>query len=151
MSQRCRLMDNELRKMSRAELLELLLVQSKEIDRLNAQLEQLQDQMTQRKIGLAHAGNIAEASLQLSGIFEAAQAAADQYLENIKVPVAETEERCCRMLEQTQQQCDDLLRNTRMNARRIWEVIRREMYNPKLDYEQWQEIAEYIEQQLKIE
>ena len=144
-------MDNDLRKMSRAELLEVLLVQSKEIDRLTAQLEELQEKMAQRKIGLAHAGNIAEASLQLSGIFEAAQAAADQYLENIMVPVAETEERCSLMLEQTQQQCDDLRRSTRMNARRIWEVIRREMYNPRLEYEQWQEIADYIEQQMKCE
>lgn len=144
-------MDNDLRKMSRAELLEVLLVQAKEIDRLTAQLEELQEKMAQRKIDLAHAGNIAEASLQLSGIFEAAQAAANQYLENIMVPVAETEERCSLMLEQARQQCDDMRRNTRMNARRIWEVIRREMYNPKLDYEQWQKIAEYIEQQMKCE
>ena len=41
--------DKELRKLTRAELLELLLVQSKEIDRLNAELEQLQIQMQQRE------------------------------------------------------------------------------------------------------
>ena len=76
--------DKELQKLTRTELLELLLVQSKEIDRLNQQLEALQNQVQQRKITLAQAGNIAEAALQLNGIFEAAQAAADQYLESIK-------------------------------------------------------------------
>lgn len=142
-------MDNELRKMNRAELLELLLIQAKEIDRLNTQLEQLQHQVSLREITLARAGSIAEAALQLNGIFEAAQAAADQYLENISVPVAQTEQRCSQMLEQAQQQCDDLLCNARKHTRQVWETIRREMYNPTLDYEQWQQIADYIEQQLK--
>ena len=35
---------------------------------------------------IENSGSIAEAALKLSGIFEAAQAAADQYLENIGVP-----------------------------------------------------------------
>ena len=141
--------DNELRKMSRTELLELLLVQSKEIDRLNAQLEQLQNQLSQREITLARTGSIAEAALHLNGVFEAAQAAADQYLESITVPVAQMEQRCDEMLKQTQQQCDDMLRNARNSANQIWEIILREMYNPLLSYEQWQEIAAYIEEQLK--
>lgn len=34
-------MDKELRKLSRMELLDLLLIQSREIDRLNAEVEQL--------------------------------------------------------------------------------------------------------------
>jgi hypothetical protein len=142
--------DKELRKLTRAELLELLLVQSKEIDRLNAELAQLQTQMQQREINLTHAGSIAEAALQLNGIFEAAQAAADQYLENIKRPVADTETRCRQMMEETQQKCDELLKNTRLRTSQVWEVIRQEIYNPRLDYTQWQKIADYIDKQLKL-
>ena len=56
--------DKELRKLTRTELLELLLVQSKEIDKLNAELEQLQIKMQQREINLAHAGSIAEAAIK---------------------------------------------------------------------------------------
>lgn len=142
--------DKELRKLTRTELLELLLVQSKEIERLNAELEQLQAQMQQREINLVHAGSIAEAALQLNGVFEAVQAAADQYLENIKRPVADTENHCKQMLEQTQQQCDEILRNTRLRTSQVWEVIRQEIYNPRLDYTQWQKIADYIDNQLKM-
>lgn len=142
--------DKELRKLTRTELLELLLVQSKEIDRLNQQLDSLQNQVQQREIILAKAGNIAEAALQLNGIFAAAQAAADQYLESIRNPAGDTEERCKQMLEQTQQQCDELLQATRMRSSQVWEVIRQEIYNPKLDYTQWQKIADYIDSQLNL-
>lgn len=140
--------DKELRKLTRAELLELLLVQSKEIDRLNAELDQLQAQVNQREIALAHAGSIAEAALQLNGIFEAAQAAADQYLENIMNPVTDTEKRCTQMLEQTQLQCEELISNAKMRTHQVWEVIRQEIYNPRLDYTQWQKITDYIDKQL---
>lgn len=47
--------------------------------------ESLEAERTQRQIKLDDAGSIAEASLRLNGIFEAAQEAADQYLYNIKL------------------------------------------------------------------
>ena len=142
--------DKELRKLSRTELLELLLVQAKEIDQLKRELELLQTQVQQRKIDLAKTGNIAEAALHLNHVFEAAQAAADQYLESIKNPLSDTELRCNQMLEQTQQQCNELLRNTYARSSEIWGIIRKEMFNPKLDYDQWKQISDYIEEQLKI-
>lgn len=140
--------DKELRKLTRAELLELLLAQSREMDRLNKELEAAQQQLQKREIALAQAGNIAEAALQLSGIFEAAQAAADQYLENIRTPLSDAQEQCQNLLQSTQQQCDDLLCSARQNVRQVWEVIRQEIYNPKLDYAQWCEISDYIDKQL---
>lgn len=142
--------DKELRKLTRTELLELLLVQSKELDRLNTQLEQAQEKLQEKEIVLSRSGSIAEAALQLSGIFEAAQNAADQYLANVMSPVNDTQERCSQMLEQTQQQCDELLRTTRERATTIWAVIRQEMYNPKLDHTQWQKIADFIDRQLRL-
>lgn len=144
-------MDKELRKLSRMELLDLLLIQSREIDRLNAEVEQLQSTLNQREISLAKAGSIAEASLLLNGVFEAAQAAADQYLQSVRNPLSDTEAQCTQMLEQTRQQCEQLRTDTQTSARQVWEVIRREMYNPQLDYAQWQKIAQFIDQQLKQE
>ncbi len=46
--------------------------------------EILQKERGQRRIQLEKAGSIAEASLRLNGVFEAAQKAADQYLYNIR-------------------------------------------------------------------
>lgn len=76
--------DRELKKLSRAELLELLLQQSKEIECLQAQLQRAREILSSREIRLQTAGSIAEAALALNGVFEAAQRAADQYLENVR-------------------------------------------------------------------
>jgi cell division septum initiation protein DivIVA len=142
--------DKELRKLTRTELLELLLAQSREIDRLNIELEECQKEIQRRKIALSTSGNIAEAALQLNRVFEAAQAAADQYLENIRVPVSDTQKQCEQMLEETQLHCNELRQSTHKAAKRIWEVIRQEMYNPKLDHTQWLKIADFIDTQLQL-
>ena len=76
--------DDELRRLKRADLLELLLAQVKENEEMRRQLEEARARERDRTIALSEAGSIAEASLKLSGIFEAAQQAADQYLENVK-------------------------------------------------------------------
>ena len=73
----------ELRKLSRAELLRMLLEQTRETERLRGELNQAREQLESREILLEEAGSIAEASLRLNRIFEAAQQAADQYLENV--------------------------------------------------------------------
>lgn len=82
--------DQSLKNLSRSELLEILLMQSRKIDALNLEIQQLQaelqethQQLEQRQINLTEAGSIAEAALRLNGVFEAAQAACDQYVENI--------------------------------------------------------------------
>lgn len=76
--------DKTLRRLSRRELVELLLAQSKEVERLRAELAQAEQQLKSRQILLREAGSIAEASLRLNEVFESAQKAADQYLLNVK-------------------------------------------------------------------
>ena len=76
--------DKELRKLKRGQLIELLLAESEEIDRLRKQLSETEEKLNAKEIQIADAGSIAEASLKLNHIFEDAQAAADQYLANIK-------------------------------------------------------------------
>lgn len=48
--------------------------------------ETLQEERKTRRIDLEKAGSIADAALKLSGIFEAAQDAANRYLENLQIP-----------------------------------------------------------------
>lgn len=75
--------DKNLRKLNRAELLEMLLEQSKEVERLMAENQRLSEQLESRRITIEKAGSIAEAAMELNGIFEAAQKTAEQYLENV--------------------------------------------------------------------
>lgn len=62
----------------------MLLEQSKEVEQLRAELETVKKQLEDRRIMEQEAGSIAEAALRLNKVFEAAQQAADQYLENIR-------------------------------------------------------------------
>lgn len=77
--------DAELKKLKRHELLQMLLEQSKTLEALRAELEEKNKLLEERRIKLEKSGSIAEAALKLNDIFEAAQAAADQYLYNIKL------------------------------------------------------------------
>ena len=74
----------ELRHMNRAELLELLLVQAEENERLRQQLKAAQQSLADRRIGISQSGTMAEAALKLNGVFEAADKAARQYVENVQ-------------------------------------------------------------------
>lgn len=75
---------NPLRKLSKLELLELLARQERELQSLRASLAETEAQLADRDLKVRESGSIAEAALKLSGIFEAAQQAADRYLENVK-------------------------------------------------------------------
>ena len=56
----------------------------RETDALRRERDEAREQLRSRKISIDKAGSIAMAALQLNGIFEAAQAAGQQYIENIK-------------------------------------------------------------------
>lgn len=72
--------EKELKKLNRYQLLELLLAQTEQAEQLQAELNATREQLHNRNIQISTLGSIADASLQLSGIFQAAQDAADQYL-----------------------------------------------------------------------
>lgn len=76
--------DKELRKLSRRQLIEMLLLQSREMEELRRKLEKAEKKLESRELAVRKAGSIAEASLKVQRVFEAAQAAANQYLENVK-------------------------------------------------------------------
>ena len=82
----------ELRKMSRFQLLELLVFQTERADKLQKEIEDLQAQLQDRNLRLSKLGSIAEASLHLSGIFDAAQEAADFYITAAKKRAWQIEE-----------------------------------------------------------
>lgn len=76
--------EKDVRKLNRYQLLELLIVQTERADKLQARLDALEAQMENQELELTSLGSLAEASLQLSGVFEAAQKAADLYLEEAR-------------------------------------------------------------------
>ena len=75
---------NELLKLKKRELLEIMLKQGEEIDALRNRVAELEAQLNKREFDLQKVGSIAQASLQVTNIFEEAEKAAKIYLENIR-------------------------------------------------------------------
>ena len=71
--------DKQLRSLSKVQLFQLLHEQELEIERLTSENEKLSEQ----KICLEQVGTLAEAAITVSGIVEAAQSAADVYMDSI--------------------------------------------------------------------
>ena len=109
--------DKELQKLSRSALLEMLLEQSRENDRLRAQVEKLARQLSDRQFKIDQAGSIAEASMQINQVFDSAQAAAEQYLENIRALSGRQEQICRKLEEESTQKANALLAETERKCR----------------------------------
>lgn len=111
--------ERELRKLRRSDLLEMLLDQSRELEQLRSQLNQAQERLADRDIAIQNAGSLAEASLQLSGIFEAAEEACANYLHNIRYLSANQEEICARKERETTEWCQRMERETKEKCERM--------------------------------
>ena len=105
--------DRELRRLSRTDLLELLLAQRRENEQLRCILDQTQAQLADRTIRLDQAGSIAEASLQLSGIFEAAQDSCQYYMDNIRQLSERQNEICQQMERESKEKCQQMERESK--------------------------------------
>lgn len=113
--------ERELRRLSRTDLLELLLAQRRENEQLRCLLDQAQAQLADRTIQINNAGSIAEASLQLSGIFTAAQDSCKYYIDNIKL-LSERQNGVCQQMEQeTKEKCDRMVAEAELKAQQCWD------------------------------
>ena len=107
---------NDLRKLHRTELLELLLEQSQKVQSLEERLAKAEQALQQRELDLKKAGSIAEASLMLNGVFEAAQRACQQYTENIECLSKRQEAVCAQMEQESREKADCILREAQEKA-----------------------------------
>lgn len=74
----------DLKRLSRKELLELLIEQVEENQRLKADINMAMKELERRDLIISNAGSLAQASLEIFEVFERADQAAKLYLENIK-------------------------------------------------------------------
>ena len=119
--------DQELRKLSRNDLLELLIDQAKEIDRLREELDIANKKLNDRKIMIDNAGSLAEAALQLNGVFTAAQDACAQYMENIAEMYQQQTAIRARMEQETREKCNCMIQEARKVADDYWEFTRKKV------------------------
>ena len=96
-------MKNDLKHLSRSELIDLIYEMKKREIELQTRLDESEAQLQSKVITIAEAGSIADAAMQLNGVFQAAQMAADTYLISIK----EKEEELSRLIEEAKKDRGD--------------------------------------------
>ncbi len=85
--------DRDLKRLSRADLVDIIYEQQKQLEALQLKVLQLEELQKNRSVCMESAGSIAEAALQLNDVFAAAQAAADQYLTSVQSASTESEQK----------------------------------------------------------
>lgn len=83
--------DKEFKRLSRAQLIEIIYKLQLELDKVNEEKQELASELADKRLRLSKSGNIADAALEINDCFRSAQNAAEQYLNEIKAIREETE------------------------------------------------------------
>lgn len=90
-----------LKRLKKRKLLEILSEQARRIEALETELCDARRRLEDNRVLALDAGSIAEAALRVNGVFDAADSAARQYIDNIKL----CSERCDKMIADTKYRC----------------------------------------------
>lgn len=134
--------DKDLRKLSRGDLVEILLLLQEENEQLRGELELAKLELENRQIKINNAGSIAEASLQLNGVFVAAEDACRQYTDNIQTLSQRQEEICRRMEQETQARCRQMINDAKVQAQAYWDEYNARFHQFAQQYEALRQILE---------
>lgn len=76
--------EKDLKNLSRTDLIKLLQKQMKINEKMKVRVAELETELEDRHIAVKRCGSLAAAALEINHVFEAADAAARQYIENVK-------------------------------------------------------------------
>ena len=106
--------DKEFKRLTRSQLIEIIYQFQLQVDTLTEQNQELKRKLTDKRLRLRKAGNIADAALEINDCFRSAQNAADQYLNEIKVICEETKAERQKILEEAQAEAAEIIANAKM-------------------------------------
>jgi len=122
--------DKDLKKLRREDLVEIILQLQENEQQLNEKLEAAQKQLNDKNLKISEAGSIAEATARLNGLFEAAQATADDYVAQVRLQyadadgqrdkmLADAQQKSAQMVQEATQKSDQLVKDAAEKANKI--------------------------------
>ena len=126
----------EIKRLSRAELLELLIAERRRNLALEEEFKQAKESLENREIKIQRAGTLAEAALSVNAVLEAADAAARQYLENVKHVDFSAQDESERLRRATERRCQEMLEKAQRDANAYWESVKNRIDLLVADYPQ---------------
>lgn len=127
--------DKELKKMSRADFLELLIAQGKEIEQLKAQLADREEKLKNSEMTLNNMTPITQSAFEINEVFDDVEFKSSHQLENLAHIKEEQEkaaiemerivrEKCIKMIEETQAKCKKMERATKDKCAELLKMAR---------------------------
>ena len=101
--------DKEFKRLTRAQLVEIIYQLQLQVDQLTEQKQELEDALEDKRLRIRNAGNLADAALEINNCFQSAQKAADQYLNEIQVMLEETKAERRRILKEAREEARVIL------------------------------------------
>lgn len=112
--------DKEFKHLKRADLIDIIYEMQKNEQQLRSELDAAQEKLDRREIKISQAGSIAEAVVGLSGIFETAQSAADEYLARVyALDTVGLAAQCAAMEADARAKAEEILRQAREEAQAL--------------------------------
>lgn len=137
--------DKELRKMNRAELIEIIYALQQNEMMIREENGELRRRLDEKQLKINKAGSIAEAALSLNRIFEDAQNAADQYLFSLNCAEAQRED----ILNRAEEEAERLVREAREECKAMRKKARRNIMHSRTAF--YNEIKEVLKNHPELE
>lgn len=120
--------DREFKHLKRKDLIEIIYQLQKNEQQLRTELESSQARLAEREMKISKVGSIAEAVVGLSGIFETAQAAADEYLARIHaMDTGELSANYAAMEAEARAEAEEILRKAQEEAQALKDKTQNEI------------------------
>ena len=101
--------DKEFKRLKRSDLIYIIYEYQKKQEELMKENEELRQKLSEKKLKISNAGSLAEVAAKLSGLFEAAQQTADDYMKQLEYAASAEAEK----------KAGDIIREAEEKARRI--------------------------------
>ena len=131
--------DKEFKRLRRSQLIEIIYQLQLKQEELEADNEKLSNALADKRLRVRDAGNIAKAALEIHNVMQAAQDAANHYLEEVKLRIDDEKERilnrandrAAAIIAQAQQEAAEIVAQAQQEAAEIVAQAQQEI----LDYD----------------
>lgn len=113
--------DKEFKRLNRSQLIEIIYRFQLKVEELTQENQSLKTALEDKRLRINQAGNIAEAALAVNNVMQAAQDAAQQYLDEIRSLYAEAGEACQNIRNNAITEAEAILVQARAEAASIQE------------------------------
>lgn len=125
--------DNELEKLHRLDLVEIIYELQKELEEQEKERKRLEQRLEEKELKIENAGSIARAAMDLSKVMEAAQEAADVYLVNVMGAVRKSELEAAQAVAEAAAEADEIREKAGRDACKLASIGRAEAEKVKND------------------